>query len=829
MAELKRRMDKARSSSSSGLTLSLLSRVVLRHWAAAPATTVALVLLIAVGVASFVSIRLANQAALQSFSHFTELVSGASDFTITHAGGRFTQEEVRAVRQALGAQPVHLISVSETRAPEAVDTPSEAQTFTLFGVDLVSLANLDSRGHEEKAASETVSLWREARGDTLAWVSPTRRASRPEGLDLWLGGRRMKIGFGGELPVTASATPDNLLLLDLPVLQRLLQRDGEVDRVEVVVDEGPDRNGRIAHARATLAKVGAGRWTLSTPDSRRESAGTMSAAFRLNLTVLSLRLWIGEATLFGVLGGSVGVLAGWAGAQLTVQAVGQTVNALYFRTTAAAASLHWTEALLGVLAGAITCIAAGWGPAREAAQTPPAQLLAHRGSAPRPTNRIRKTTTGFAILSVAALLAFLPGLPLASGAKFPAGGYAAAFLAIYGCSLLGEPALSLFGLLLRRWAEASAPVRLAASHLERPSTRHGIAAAGLICAIAMTAGMAILVASFERSVRGWIEQSLTADLYVTPSANTVVGQRRLLSPTLLGQIAGLPGITQLHTQAHLPLVLNGKPTGLVATDLAQVRVSGHLLWRDSAPNAPKGENEAWVSESFASRHACDVGSRLSLPSPRGPVPVVVSAVYSDYGNERGSIWISSELLEQFWDYRGATHVSVKVDKPSAIPDVRDAIAALEPGLAFFDNRSLRTEVLRVFRQTFSITYALEILGVVVALSGLALTLASLTLERRAELTTLRALGFSRPELASLARWEGGAIAAIGGGLGLLLSVGLGWILVHVVNKQSFGWTLQWQVPLGGLLALWLVVVASGAAVAQVIGARSSGLAADRED
>ncbi|WP_404421855.1 FtsX-like permease family protein [Nibricoccus sp. IMCC34717] len=870
MAESNAHMGDATSQAQGGLTFSLLRRVILRHWATAPFTTAALVLLIAVGVASFVSIRLANQAALQSFSHFTELVSGASDFTVTHAGGRFTHEELRAVRHALGTQAVHLVPVIETRAPEAIEKQNDARAFTLLGVDLVALANLDVRAAAEGTSSETFALWREARGEPVAWVSPALKAAHPNGVDLWLGGRKVNIAFAGLLPTTAggASTPDNLLLLDLPALQALLQREGEVDRVEGIVDEGADRLARIGAARAALLAGGEGRWALSTPDSRRDSASTMSAAFRLNLTVLSLlallvgltlirqtleaavvrrraematlralgveprllrRLWISEAALLGFLGGSAGVLLGWAGAQLTVQAVGQTVNALYFRTTASAASLHWPEAILGIFAGVAACVAAGWRPAREAAKTPPAQLLAHRGSAAPAGSRIRNSTTGFLLLAVSTVLAFAPGLPLASGAKFPLGGYAAAFLSIYACSLLASPLLSLAGRLLKRRIEAGAPRRIAASYLERPSSRHGIAAAGLVCAIAMTAGMAILVASFERSVRGWIDQSLIADLYVTPTANTIEGQRRLLPPEMLTRIAGLRGVDHIETQTHLPLILDGKPTGLVAAALDQQRFTNRLLWRQGQPVAPEGAIEAWVSESFASRFDCDAGARLTLPSPTGAVPVVVTAVYSDYGNERGSLWIDSPVLERFWGLRGATHVAVFVEAPTALPAVREAIAALEPGLSFFENQALRAEVLRVFRQTFSITYALEILGVGVALSGLALTLASLTLERRSELTTLRAIGFSRAELASLAAWEGGVLAAVGAALGLLLSLGLGWILVFIVNKQSFGWTLQWNLPLPGLLVLWLGVVACGVLAARFIGARSAGLAADRED
>ena len=115
------------------------------------------------------------------------------------------------------------------------------------------------------------------------------------------------------------------------------------------------------------------------------------------------------------------------------------------------------------------------------------------------------------------------------------------------------------------------------------------------------------------------------------------------------------------------------------------------------------------------------------------------------------------------------------------------------------------------------------------MAGLGLALASVLLDRRDELTTLRALGLTRHELALTAAIEGGAVAMAATVGGLALSGGLGWVLIHVINKQSFGWTLAVAVPWGQLAALAAVVVSTGVVVSYGVGRWGAALPADREE
>src|SRR5262249_4341611 len=119
----------------------------------------------------------------------------------------------------------------------------------------------------------------------------------------------------------------------------------------------------------------------------------------------------------------------------------------------------------------------------------------------------------------------------------------------------------------------------------------------------------------------------------------------------------------------------------------------------------------------------------------------------------------------------------------------DILRALGPGhrILVYSNGSLRSEVLRIFDSTFSITYALELIAIVVAILGVASTLLTLVLERRRELSILRWIGAERRQVRKMvvieAAFLGGVSQAIGIAVGLLLSL----VLIYVINFQSFGW------------------------------------------
>jgi putative ABC transport system permease protein len=478
-------------------------------------------------------------------------------------------------------------------------------------------------------------------------------------------------------------------------------------------------------------------------------------------------------------------------------------------------------------------VAAGWWPAREAARTPPAQVLGRAGA--QGADLWHKPWWGLAALAAGLVLIKLPPIRLAGGGRFPLAGYLAALAWILGGGIFCASALPFVARAAHKLGNRQAPAKVALGHLARPSGRHRLAIASLLCAVGMSAGMAILVASFERTVRTWVAHSLQADLYVySAAARNAAGQNHIAAP-VWKTLAALPQVEQAWVLAAYPIQIGtGAPALLTGTDLHLIHTRSEMPWVEKPPDEavfdPKRNAKlALISESFSDRFELHRGDAVTLPTPRGPQAMTVAGVYSDYGNERGSVMVQWEQVAAWMGDESATHVSLFLRPKVNAELLRNRIRRDFPGLQVITYQELRGQILNVFRQTFTITYALEVIGVVVAVTGLALAMASILLDRRDELTSLRALGFTRFEMARALAMEGLALAVWAVIGGLILSLALGWLLVHVINKQSFGWTLGFALPWRQLAILALAVTLTGWTVSYAVGLWGANLPADQEE
>jgi putative ABC transport system permease protein len=140
----------------------------------------------------------------------------------------------------------------------------------------------------------------------------------------------------------------------------------------------------------------------------------------------------------------------------------------------------------------------------------------------------------------------------------------------------------------------------------------------------------------------------------------------------------------------------------------------------------------------------------------------------------------------------------------------DARRTVESALAgrkvmVVSNRNLRDEGMRVFDRTFAITYALEAVAVFVAVMGVGGALLALVIDRRREFGLLRFLGGASDQLRRIILFEAGVIGLLANLAGIILGVLLSLLLIYVINKQSFGWTIQFHWPVAILLAALSVV------------------------
>lgn len=859
--------------SDAGLLRLMLAKFTLRHWRRGPGQALLLVTILALGVAVYFSIRLANRAVLASFERFTDVVTHETDFVVSAPVGRLSEGVLPELRAALGARPVHIIPVIETTAarPRADDNAEigSGETFRLIGLDLIGIQNL----REEDTSPEPVrEAWSGGVGNPNAvFVSPTMSAPPGSHLQLLIDDHLVSLEIAGHIPARRNepAAPASLLIMDLPAAQALTERRRKLDRVEFLVESGPDRAARRADARRVVTEAAQGRWLVESGADRRASGAMMTRAFRLNLTVLSLiallvglyliyqaldgavlrrrqeiailrslgvnertiqRAWLLESLFVGTLGGTLGALLGWAGAQVAVRFVGRTVNALYFANSAASAQLHAGEFAWTLVLSIAASIAAGWAPARTAAQMPPAQLLSRYHTAGPGPRVLRSRALAVALLMLGAVAANVPALRLEGGVRVAVGGYVAAGAWLFAGGIVSGHLLRGLGALGRPLGNLSPLARLAVSHLAPPSGRHRLAAASLACAIAMTAGMAILVGSFDRTMRQWIEATFQADLYISSAGAQSATSQNRMRPATWQRLTDDPAVAAANVLHSAEVVFPGGTATVLGVNSEFDRTQGTLAWLGGTPTQwPDAGEFAFVSEAFVERFGVQRGGLLNVPTPTGTHVLRIAGVFADYSSERGGVLIDrAKYIEWFRDDT-ARSVILKLRDPASAENLRTRWLAENPGLQIFTNAHLRTEVLRIFRQTFSITYALEAIGVCVAVLGLALTLVSVLLDRHADLTTLRALGLSRRDIAISAAMEGVGTALAGLLAGLAASLLLGWLLIHVINKQTFGWTLLLAVPSSALTTLAALVLGAALVASAIVGYWGASLPADREE
>jgi len=822
----------------------ILEKCGLRHWRLAWRQQLMLMLILALGSGVYLAMRLANRAALAGFEQFTTGITRQSDWTLTGTTGPLDENTLRDIRAALGGLPVHLLPVvEETVSPFTESKSAEIglqPTWRLVGADFVSLLNL--RGEAPAGLNGDVKA-----ADGL-FVSEKRGLKPGDELRLVLHEKVITLKISGIIPELPGvpAPPESLLLMDLPAAQKVLERGNSVDRVEIIVSRGdafPDLREETAEK---LREASKGRWQLSGAEDRRALAGTMTEAFRLNLTILSLlalfvggylifqaldgivirrreeigilkslgvtdgevqRAFLIEALILGLLGGVLGLAVGWLGAQAAVGGVSRTVNALYGASSVQTAALHPGEAALSLGIALITSLIAAWWPAREAARTPPVHLLGKKSAA------ITRGAEGLgaALMIAALLLAQLGAWRFSGGTRVPLAGYAAALTWLLGTGLAAGWILPR----LARWRPDRVTPRLGLSHLRRPTVRHRFAVAALASAVAMTAGMAMMVASFDHTMRGWITRTLQADLYISSAGAQSASSTHQISIATAQKIGQRPEVARLAVVHARSITLKAMPTMLLGIDGAFARDHDIYGWVEAPAREDWWSDDgAIINESFAERFEVSVGDEVELP---GSHRVRVAAIHADYGNERGSISISEALFTSWFGGDKVWRIGLMLKPGTDADSVAQQLMEEHPGLTVFTNAHLRREALRIFRQTFSVTYALEVIGVVVAVAGLGLALASLLLERRADLSTLRSMGLTGGQIARVSAWEGAGVALAGTVMGLLSGVWLGWLLIYRVNKQCFGWTLSFAMPWLQLVVLLIAVVGVGALVSAVVG------------
>ncbi|MFH0787157.1 MAG: FtsX-like permease family protein [Pseudomonadota bacterium] len=831
-----------------------ISRHALQAWRQSLLTILGL----ALGVSVFVSIYLTVGASLQSFKNTVQSISGKAQWQLVQDGRGIDENLFPLVKM----HPVIKTAAPVVEFQAALDK-HPGQTIWIMGVDFFSEAEI--RRYSESLSSlkgeEFRSLVLTPRSIALTRTFAERSGiKKGDSLTLLVNGRPQTLTVAVLLAAEgpAQAMGGHFGLMDIAQAQEVFGKIGFLDRIDLLLREGGNEKDQLQ----ALEKVLPPGIRLIQPADREKGTERMIRSYQLNLTALSfiavlvsmyliyntaslsvarrrkelgilrslgmlprqiLLLILLEAAGYGLIGGLLGLAGGTLLARFLLDTVSRTITNLYVLVGVREIPFSVVEmALILFFAGLISLISA-YIPARQAAGLQPREVIYQRPGLIEPTRtRSRKNLyRGMGLLGLAGLLTGLPAWN-----NWPVGGLAATLALTMGFSFLlpdfVREVINRFIPLSLLKKKGFISARLGIHYINRYVGRMAIAMAALMIAIAMLISVSLMIGSFRQAVNTWISQSVSGDLFVSTVFPSNQGFAQFLEPQVIREIESIKGIDELYYYRGLITNLKGFTVRLWSGDLAIIQRHGGLAFTkgqsgDIFKKTLSGEG-LLVSEVLANQLFLQPGDRLSLMTAQGPQAFQIAGIFYDYRTEGGAIWMDRSLFLRYWKDPRINGLRVYLKDPSQINPVREAITKKMAGkvsLVIVSNQELRAQILNIFDQTFQITYILEAIAILMAFLGLLHSSAISVLFREKELGILKSLGALPAQIRRMILTETALMGIFSFLWGALAGTFLSLILIFVINKQSFGWTIPfywslgvyWQtlgvIVLGSILSGWI--------------------------
>jgi putative ABC transport system permease protein len=801
------------------------------------------VLGVALGVAMLVSIDLANGSAQRAFELSTDAIAGHTTHRIIAIAPNGVEESLYTkLRTEVGFRTAAPVVEGYGVVPELGNQP-----LRLVGVDLFA-----ETPFREYFAAEDTAAGLEGLQSFLTepnTVVIAQDVAEQYGVHL---GDRLTIDVSGhkaQARLVGILNPDNtvtrralssLIFTDIASAQDMLSMGGHLSHIDLIAEDDADLE-RIA----PILPMGV---QIEPAAAKKNAVQQMTAAFRLNLTALSLlalvvgmfliyntvtfsviqrrplfgtlrclgatpgqlfTLIMGESAVLSLLGSVIGVGLGIVLAKAIVGLITQTINDFYFVVSVQQVTIPQATLIKGVVIGVVAALLASLAPALEAMNTSPQSIL-QRSTLESKVQRLLP----WLVLSWLGLTALGIGF-----LKIPQAGIVIAFAGLFtillGAALLTPPLTVLFINLLQPLTGQALGVigRLAPRDIVRSLSRTSVAIAALMVAVSVIVGVSIMIGSFRGTVIQWLDQTLQADIYITTPNTTASRALGKLDPIVIQELQQWPGVADIVTYNDTDVTVTGleelgsEPQ--VIQRQAKLIAAGGDVSHGQRPYAWKRDpnTDPWqyldtgdgvlVSEALVLKeHLEHPPSAITLKTPQGERKFQVVGVFYDYSSDQGTIILDNDRYRELWQDDSIASIGVFTQPNQSVDQVVSDLRTQFQGrsdVVIQSNRSLRQGSLEIFDRTFAITQALRLLAVIVAFIGVLSTLMSLQLERTREIGILRALGMTPTQLWGMTFLETGIMGAVAGLLAMPLGYGLAWILIYVINVRSFGWTLQMQI------------------------------------
>ncbi len=831
------------------MRLGAAAALALAPWRDQPLRAIVLALAVAAGVALASAVHFINATALGEFEQASRRLVGTADLVLRGPARTGFPEGLFA---ELARQP----GVEVASPMLELDVALAARGST--GRAPLRVLGLDAF----RAGAVQPTLFAEAGGALLDLLEPDAiLLSAPASLRLGVGrGDTLEVIAGSEVRrlrviglLSTDAYPQPLGIMDIASAQWQFGYVGRINRIDLRLSPGMEV---AAYRRGLESRLPPGVVAVA-PDIERARVASATRAYRVNLGMLALvalltggflvfavqslsilrrrrplallralgmtqgamqRLLLAEGVAIGFAGSVAGAWAGqWVAGLVLARLRGDLGGAqLSVAGEAAAAQPLSALAAFVMLGTAVTAIGA-WFAANEAAARAPAAAL-KPGDAEAALLPLRGARPGLALLGCGALLAALPPL-----GGLPVAGYASIAALLFGGVLLVPKVAGAALARVPRTGRLAFDTALA--QLRGSLGQASIGLAAVIVSFSLMVAMAIMVHSFRESFERWLGTALPADVQLRAAQGS---DTAWLDPADQRAIAATPGVARAEFRriASITIDPGRAPVTLVARDLPPRPGPESLtLMRRAAAavGTDAGLPPAWISEAAVDLYRWAPGDAVTLPIGPGTARFRIEGVFRDYGRSNGTVLLRRDDYQRLTGDTRATEGSLWLARGAtaaeAIAGVRAALSRPE-ALEVLETPAVRALSLRIFDRAFLVTYGLEAVAVAIGLLGVAFASGSTALARRGEFGMLRHIGLRRSQVMAMLGAEGLVTGTIGVLAGLALGGLLSLVLVHVVNRQSFGWSIDFALPVLPLAAASLAL-AGAATLAAVAGGRAA--------
>lgn len=804
---------------------------------------------IMLGIAVVISIDIANHSANKAFELSMESVSGKATHQIigNHIG--LPDSIFKLIKRKFYIEKAAPVVEKFVRIKG-----NSSQTFTLIGIDpFYEQPFRDYTGNFRSQEIFNLSSFMTDKGAVILSRNTSERIALKVGdkFQIEVDGKPIDLTLIGIIDAgseTKNKLIENLIICDIGNAQSISGISNNLTRIDLILND--DDTALIEELKKSLPES----VRFQQSNTRSETGKQMTDSFRINLTAMSLlalivgmfliyntitfsvvrrrnligllrsigvtrkeifQLVMFEAITVGVIGTILGIALGILLGNGIIKLVTNTINDMYFVLQVQEISISTISIVKGFGIGLSATLVSAYKPASDATKVAPRTVLIRSEN----EQNINKNSFKYFIFAIALSIVGVVILLLDSkNIYFSYMGIAPIILAF----ALITPSFLIISM------KIAAPImkklfgsigKMAARGISNQLSRTTIAVAALSIAVSAAIGVGTMVSSFRHTVVDWLNFRLKADIYA--SVPTMVSRFNdgSFDFTIADSIANLPYVTAMNMYRENQINHNGRIKHILAAKVQSFsyesfkdnKLPNDVLW-----NKFINEEGVFVSESYAFKNDTKVGDTLDIPTNAGIKFFPVIGIFIDFSSDIGLIMMNLANYRKHFNDSLLSGLAVFVDDKSKIDKVmEDMREAAGDDLNFIvrSNRLLIDSSVEIFDRTFLITNVLQLLAIIVAFIGILSALMALQLEKAKELGVLRAIGMIPSQLWKMVILQTGLMGIIAGILAIPLGNILAYILINIINRRSFGWSIDFffmpEYAIQGVVVSVLAAVLAG--------------------